>query len=120
MKVVIYTLLVCMLGAPVSAQTSQPYEWDHHVEATLSHGLLNSFDTLNVSGGVMSPEQFLAFLTMDATTFKDPRVAGRLEDFSEIKFRAEKPNDPRIKGLMDRYGLPGLPGYVLLNPKRDT
>jgi thiol:disulfide interchange protein DsbD len=59
-------------------------------------------------------------LKMDATTFKDPRVAGRLEDFSEIKFRAEKPNDPRIKGLMDRYGLVGLPGYVWLNPKRDT
>ena len=59
-------------------------------------------------------------LNMDATTFRDPRVAGRLQDFSEIKFRAEKPNDPRIRGLMDRYGLPGLPACVLLSPKRDT
>jgi len=58
-------------------------------------------------------------LKMDATTFKDPRVARRLEEFSEIKFRAEKPNDPRIRALMDRYGLPGLPGYVWLNPKKE-
>ncbi len=59
-------------------------------------------------------------LKMDATTFKDPRVTGRLEDFSELKLRAEKPSDPRIMELMDRYGLLGLPGYVLLNPKEGT
>ncbi len=56
-------------------------------------------------------------LTMDATTFKDPRVIERLHDFKEIKFQAEKLGDPEIKAILDRYNLPGLPGYVILKPK---
>lgn len=57
-------------------------------------------------------------LTMDATTFKDPAVIERLHDFNEIKFQAEKPGDPEIKAILDRYNLPGLPGYVILTPIR--
>jgi len=55
-------------------------------------------------------------LTMHATTFKDPDVIERLRDFQEIKFQAEKPGDPEIKAILDRYNLPGLPGYVILKP----
>ncbi len=55
-------------------------------------------------------------LQMDATTFKDPDVIERLHDFQEIKFQAEKPGDPQIKAILDRYELPGLPGYVILRP----
>ncbi|MBI9021159.1 MAG: thioredoxin family protein, partial [Verrucomicrobia bacterium] len=57
-------------------------------------------------------------LTMDATTFKDPDVIERLHDFKEIRFQAEKPGDPEIKAILDRYNLLGLPGYVILKPKR--
>lgn len=56
-------------------------------------------------------------LKMDMTTFKDPAVKKRLKDFHVIKFQAEKPADPQIKALLDRYNLPGLPGYVILQPK---
>jgi len=56
-------------------------------------------------------------LTMDATTFKDPDVIDRLHDFKEIKFQAEKLGDPEIKAILDRYNLPGLPGYVILKSK---
>jgi thiol:disulfide interchange protein len=56
-------------------------------------------------------------LTMDATTFKDPAVIERLHDFNEIKFQAEDIGSPQIKALLDRYRLPGLPGYVILTPK---
>lgn len=56
-------------------------------------------------------------LQMEATTFKDPAVVARLHAFNEIKFQAEKPADPDIKFLMDRYQLPGLPGYVILERK---
>ena len=56
-------------------------------------------------------------LQMDATTFKDSGVIDRLRDFKEIKFQAEKPGDPEIKAILDRYNLPGLPGYVILKPK---
>lgn len=57
-------------------------------------------------------------LTMDATTFKNPDVIERLRDFQEIKFQAEKPGEPEIKAILDRYNLPGLPGYVILKPLR--
>jgi len=33
-----------------------------------------------------------------------------------IKFQAEDIGEPQIKALLDRYGLPGLPGYVILRP----
>jgi thiol:disulfide interchange protein DsbD len=56
-------------------------------------------------------------LQMEATTFKDPDVIERLHDFKEIKFQAEKVGDPKIKAILDRYGIPGLPGYVILKPK---
>jgi thiol:disulfide interchange protein DsbD len=56
-------------------------------------------------------------LQMEATTFKDPDVIERLHDFKEIKFQAEKVGDPEIKAILDRYGIPGLPGYVILKPK---
>lgn len=55
-------------------------------------------------------------LQMEKTTFTDPAVKARLHDFHEIKFQAEKPADPAIKALLDRYHLPGLPGYVILKP----
>ena len=56
-------------------------------------------------------------LQMDKTTFKNPDVKERLHDFNEIKFQAEKPAEPEIKALLDRYNLPGLPGYVILKQK---
>jgi len=56
-------------------------------------------------------------LQMEKTTFKDPDVINRLHDFKEIKFQAEKPGDPEIKAVLDRYEIPGLPAYVILKPK---
>ena len=55
-------------------------------------------------------------LTMKKTTFKDPAVIERLKDFQDIRFQAEKPGHPDIKPILDRYSLPGLPGYVILRP----
>lgn len=57
-------------------------------------------------------------LKMDNTTLKNSKVVEQLEAYTVIKFRAEKPNDPETKNLMDRYNLFGLPGYVLLRPKQ--
>lgn len=56
-------------------------------------------------------------LQMKKTTFKDPAVVERLRDFKDIRFQAEDIGDPRITKLLDRYELPGLPGYVILKPK---
>jgi len=57
-------------------------------------------------------------LQMNATTFKNDAVIERLHDFQEIRFQAEKPGDPEIKAILDRYNLPGLPGYVILKVKQ--
>ncbi len=54
---------------------------------------------------------------MRVSTFKNETVVARLHDFQEIRFQAEDPGNPQIKALMNRYGLPGLPGYVILKPK---
>ena len=55
-------------------------------------------------------------LQMEKTTFKNSDVINRLHDFKEIKFQAEKPGDPKIREILDRYNLPGLPAYVILKP----
>lgn len=54
---------------------------------------------------------------------QDPIYWGGLEDQTwspsnafEYEFEAENPGDPEIKSILDRYNLPGLPGYVILKP----
>lgn len=51
---------------------------------------------------------------MESTTFKDPEVNKRLENYVKIKFQAEKPNDPKTKEIMDYFNAKGLPTYVIL------
>jgi thiol:disulfide interchange protein len=55
-------------------------------------------------------------LAMEETTFKDPDVEKRLRDFIVVKFQAEDPSAPAVKELLDRYGVLGLPTYVVLTP----
>lgn len=56
-------------------------------------------------------------LTMNATTFKDSAVISRLDKFVKVKYQAEDPGDPATKEAMDRFGVIGLPTYVVLAPK---
>lgn len=56
-------------------------------------------------------------LAMDKTTFKDPEVKKRLEDYIFVKFQAEDLKDPRTKEILDRYKIPGLPGFVIIKKK---
>lgn len=58
-------------------------------------------------------------LKMNLTTFKDKTIIDRLHDFQEVRFQAEDPGEPETKQIMDRYRLPGLPGYVILQPKNN-
>jgi thiol:disulfide interchange protein len=53
-------------------------------------------------------------LVMDATTFRDPEVREKLSDFVLVKYQAENPNDPATKEVLDRFGVIGLPAYVVL------
>jgi thiol:disulfide interchange protein len=53
---------------------------------------------------------------MDRTTLKDPVVVERLSGFVRIKVQAENVNAPATRAVMDRFGVVGLPTYVVLLP----
>ena len=55
-------------------------------------------------------------LTMDKTTFEDPKVISALADYVKIKFQAEVPDAQPAKGVMQRFDAVGLPTYVILRP----
>lgn len=54
---------------------------------------------------------------MERTTFQDPDVKKRLQDFVVVRYQAERPNDPPARDVLDRFGVVGLPTYVILLPK---
>ncbi len=49
-------------------------------------------------------------------TFRDPRVARRLEGYIKVKYRAEQLDDPETRLALDYFGALGLPTYVVLQP----
>jgi thiol:disulfide interchange protein len=55
-------------------------------------------------------------LKMEKTTFRDPEVRRRLEGYVRVKFQAEDMTAPEIRAVLDRYGVVGLPTYVVLRP----
>jgi len=55
-------------------------------------------------------------LKMEASTFPDPRVQQALESFVKLKYRAEDLSAAESKAILDRFGVVGLPTYVVLRP----
>jgi len=55
-------------------------------------------------------------LVMDATTLKDSSVVSYLKEFVLVKFQAENPDEDNIKKLLKKFGIIGLPAYVILKP----
>ena len=56
-------------------------------------------------------------LKMDRSTFRDPAVVQRLDQYTRIKFQAEDVSAPDVKPVLDHFGVIGLPTYVVLQPK---
>ena len=54
---------------------------------------------------------------MDATTFRDPGVEELLKQYILVKYQAERPDAPPAKRVLDRFGVVGLPTYVVLKPE---
>jgi thiol:disulfide interchange protein len=54
---------------------------------------------------------------MERSTFNDPAVKKELKDFVVIKFQAEDIKEKKISDLLDRFKIPGLPGFVILTPE---
>ncbi|MFP4418356.1 MAG: protein-disulfide reductase DsbD family protein [Chitinispirillaceae bacterium] len=55
--------------------------------------------------------------TMDLTTFRDESVGRKLDSYILVKYQAEKPNDPQTKKVLDKFGVIGLPTYVVMQPQ---
>ena len=55
-------------------------------------------------------------LTMDKSTFEDPDVLARLDDYVKIKFRAEDPEASPAREVIQRFEGVGLPVYAILKP----
>lgn len=59
-------------------------------------------------------------LVMNETTFKDPAVLARLENYVKVKYQAETPDAPPAKDVLARFDeYVGLPLYAVLKPKSD-
>ena len=56
-------------------------------------------------------------IAMDKTTFQEPEVKDRLNAYEFIKIDATNTNDPRIRKLLERYGIKGLPAFLILKTK---
>jgi thiol:disulfide interchange protein len=55
-------------------------------------------------------------LKMEKTTFRDTVVRQRLAKYIKVKCQAEDLSAPATKAVLDRYGVIGLPTYVVLRP----
>ena len=59
-------------------------------------------------------------LAMEATTFRDPAVKKQLESYVFVKFKAENPDAPSTRAILDEFGVLGLPTYVILTPLKQN
>lgn len=56
-------------------------------------------------------------MAMEKTTFREPDVVARLNDFIVIKYQAERPESENTKPVLRYYGVEGLPTYLVLRPR---
>ncbi len=56
---------------------------------------------------------------IEATTFKSHEIVSALEAFHVVKFQAENPDGPKLKPLLGKLGVAGLPSYLVLEPLRE-
>jgi thioredoxin:protein disulfide reductase len=54
---------------------------------------------------------------MDATVYSADEVKAKLKDFVVVRYDAESPNESPAKEVLDRFGVMGLPTYVVLLPQ---
>ena len=54
---------------------------------------------------------------MDEKVLSAPAVKTELAKFVVVKFQAEDLSDPRVRALLKHWNLPGLPSFVILEPK---
>ena len=53
---------------------------------------------------------------MDETVFNKDDVRRKLKNFVVVRYEAERPNESPAREVLDRFGVMGLPTYVVLKP----
>ncbi|MBP7275871.1 MAG: thioredoxin family protein [Kiritimatiellae bacterium] len=56
-------------------------------------------------------------MAMEKTTFQDPEVRRRLDEFVVVKYQAERPDREPAKSTLRHLGIQGLPVYLIYDPK---
>ena len=54
---------------------------------------------------------------MERTTFNDPAVVSELKNFLFVKFDATDISDPEISAVLKKFGVSGLPAYLVVQGK---
>lgn len=54
---------------------------------------------------------------MEHTTLQDPSVQQALTNFIVVRFQAERPGDAATEPVLKRFGVLGLPTYVIVQPE---
>lgn len=54
---------------------------------------------------------------MENNVLSAPEVKKELENFVVVKFQAEDLSDPRVREMLERWDIPGLPAFVILEAK---
>jgi thiol:disulfide interchange protein len=54
---------------------------------------------------------------MDTSVLPSAEVKEQLRDFVVVRYEAEKPNDSPAREVLNRFGVMGLPTYVVLKPE---
>lgn len=55
-------------------------------------------------------------LAMDETVFNQAGVQQKLQEFVVVRYQAERPNESPAREVLDKFGVMGLPTYVVLSP----
>ena len=54
---------------------------------------------------------------MEQTAFKNPEVVAELKNFIFIHFDATDISNPEISGILKKFGVSGLPAYLIVKGK---
>ena len=127
-----FGIIILVVAAYYGYEAYRIFQTDRSAPATGGEAVPPSSDAALVNGLNRAQKEgkpvFIDFwatwckncLVMDKTTFKDPDVRKKLENFVMVKYQAEKPNEPPAKNALDAFKVIGLPTYMILVPKSSS
>jgi thiol:disulfide interchange protein DsbD len=106
-------ILVALLGVAslLVAETANPIPWRPFSEDALTQAIADGRPVLLD----FEADWCLPCKEMDRTTFRDPGVVRAAEPFVALRVDATE-DDERVKAILARFRVPGVPTYVVLGP----